>query len=76
MLNILLALAAAGVVGALLLVLYVLSLRRIVPTNEVHIVQRTKDTISYGKDATDKMGNTYYQIPCLKHRSQDRHCQE
>lgn len=63
MLNILLALAAAGVVGALLLVLYVLSLRRIVPTNEVHIVQRTKDTISYGKDATDKMGNTYYQIP-------------
>ncbi|MBQ8044658.1 MAG: hypothetical protein IJ272_11055 [Clostridia bacterium] len=51
------------VVGAFLLVLYILGLRRIVPTNEVHIVQRTKDTISYGRDGTDDMGNTYYQIP-------------
>lgn len=51
------------VVGAFLLILYILGLRRIVPTNEVHIVQRTKDTISYGRDGTDDMGNTYYQIP-------------
>ena len=41
--------------------LYVLSLRRIVPTNEVHIVQRNNNTMSYGKD-TDN-GNVYYQIP-------------
>ena len=48
---------------AIIVVLYILSLRRIVPTNEVHIVQRTKNTVSYGKDANDNMGNTYYQIP-------------
>ena len=41
--------------------LYVLSLRRIVPTTEVHIVQRNNNTMSYGKD-TDN-GNVYYQIP-------------
>lgn len=46
-----------------ILTLYVLSLRRIVPTNEVHIVQKTKKTVSYGKDAKDKLGNTYYQFP-------------
>lgn len=43
--------------------LYILSLRRIVPTNEVHIVQTTKNTISYGRDGTDAVGNTYYQVP-------------
>lgn len=63
MLNILLILGTASVVGAVLLILYILGLRRIVPTNEVHIVQRTKDTVSYGRDGTDGMGNTYYQIP-------------
>lgn len=63
MLNILLILGTASLVGAVLLVLYILGLRRIVPTNEVHIVQRTKDTVSYGRDGTDQMGNTYYQIP-------------
>lgn len=63
MLNILLILGTVSVVGAVLLILYILGLRRIVPTNEVHIVQRTKDTVSYGRDGTDGMGNTYYQIP-------------
>ncbi|MDB2682658.1 SPFH domain-containing protein [Alphaproteobacteria bacterium] len=36
-------------------------LRRVVPTNEVHIVQSSKKTRSYGKD-TDN-GNTYYEWP-------------
>ena len=35
--------------------------RRVVPTNEVHIVQNRKETISYGKDSGN--GNTYYEIP-------------
>jgi flotillin len=35
--------------------------RRVVPTNEVHIVQTRKETISYGKDSGN--GNTYYEIP-------------
>ena len=30
-------------------VLIVLDLRRVVPTNQVHIVQRAKQTISYGE---------------------------
>lgn len=36
-------------------------LRRVVPTNEVHIVQSSGATKSYGKD-TDN-GNTYYEWP-------------
>lgn len=39
----------------------VLELRRVVPTNQVHIVQRAKKTISYGKDTGN--GNTYYEFP-------------
>ncbi len=35
--------------------------RRVVPTNEVHIVQSTKHTRSYGKDTPN--GNTYYEWP-------------
>ncbi len=35
--------------------------RRVVPTNEVHIVQSAKKTISFGKDTNN--GNTYYQWP-------------
>ena len=41
--------------------------RVVVPPNEVHIVQSTKSTISYGKDTGN--GNTYYKfpswVPCL-----------
>lgn len=53
----------SGIILFILFILYVLSLRRIVPTNEVHIVQRDKKTVSYGKDAKDGIGNTYYEVP-------------
>lgn len=43
------------------LIHWVLSLRRVVATNEVHIVQSTKLTKSYGKDT--EHGNTYYEWP-------------
>jgi flotillin len=39
----------------------VLALRRVVPTNEVHIVQYSNKTVSYGKDTHN--GNTYYEWP-------------
>ncbi|PCI55365.1 MAG: hypothetical protein COB36_07000 [Alphaproteobacteria bacterium] len=42
-------------------VITALFLRRVVPTNEVHIVQSTKRTMSYGKDTRN--GNTYYEWP-------------
>lgn len=44
----------------LLIVLYVFSLRRIVPTNVVHIVQRGDKTVSYG---VGKGSNVYYEFP-------------
>lgn len=44
-----------------LFVLFVTSLRRIVSTNEVHIVQSRGATISYGKDTRN--GNVYYEWP-------------
>ena len=37
------------------------AMRRVVPTNEVHIVQSARTTISYGKDM--EAGNTYYAFP-------------
>ncbi len=43
------------------LVHWVLSLRRVVATNEVHIVQSSKETKSYGKDT--QYGNSYYEWP-------------
>ncbi len=45
----------------LLTIVTALFLRRVVPTNEVHIVQSTKKTRSYGKDTSN--GNTYYEWP-------------
>lgn len=48
-----------GLVG--LVTLLALMLRRVVPTNEVHIVQSAKKTTSYGKDTNN--GNTYYEWP-------------
>lgn len=36
-------------------------LRRVVPTNEVHIIQSGRKTISYGKDTEN--GNVYYEYP-------------
>lgn len=51
-----------GIPGILFLLVtfYVFSLRRIVPTNVVHIVQRGKETTSYG---TGKVSNVYYEFP-------------
>lgn len=43
-----------------LITFYVLSLRRIVPTNVVHIVQRGDKTVSYG---IGKGTNVYYEFP-------------
>lgn len=58
-----LSLSIAGV-GALLLIsgfLIAVALRRIVPTNEVHIVQSSKATVSYGKGTGH--GNSYFEWP-------------
>ena len=44
----------------LVLLIYVLKLRRIVPTNVVHIVQRGNTTTSYG---VNKTSNVYYEWP-------------
>ncbi len=53
---------AMGVIAVITLTVVVaLFLRRVVPTNEVHIVQSTKHTRSYGKDTPN--GNTYYEWP-------------
>lgn len=46
-----------------ILVFYIMSLRVVVPTNEVHIVQKGEKTISYGKDTKDNAGNVYYLFP-------------
>lgn len=43
------------------LLLVALFLRRVVHTNEVHIIQSGKSTVSYGKD--HEAGNTYYEWP-------------
>lgn len=51
--------AAPSIIGISILI-YVLSLRRIVPTNVVHIVQRGSQTVSYG---TNKKSNVYYEWP-------------
>ena len=46
---------------AFIVFLWSLTLRRVVATNEVHIVQSRKTTISYGKDM--ERGNSYYEWP-------------
>lgn len=50
-----------AVAFTLVTVFWVLGLRRVVSTNEVHIIQSSKQTVSYGKDQVD--GNTYYEWP-------------
>lgn len=42
-------------------ILSTIILRRVVPTNEVHIVQSSRKTTSYGKDTPS--GNVYYEWP-------------
>lgn len=51
--------AAAVLVG--IVVLAAIMLRRVVPTNMVHIVQSSKKTTSYGRGR--EAGNTYYEWP-------------
>jgi len=55
--------AIPGFLGlvALTVVKIAMNLRRVVSTNEVHIVQSAKNTTSYGKDTGN--GNTYYEWP-------------
>jgi flotillin len=48
-----------GLLG-LIIIGYIFSLRRIVPTNVVHIVQRNNHTVSYG---VGKGSNVYYEFP-------------
>jgi flotillin len=50
-------LIAVGAAAAIVLLILIISLRRIVPSNMVHILQRSKSTVSYG--AGMKAGNTY-----------------
>ncbi len=52
-----------GVVATILILVVFIPLlfRRVVETNEVHIVQSSGTTISYGKDTGN--GNTYYEFP-------------
>ena len=53
----------SGVASVIILALsiWLVTLRRVVPTNEVHIVQSASNTVSYGKDQAS--GNTYYAWP-------------
>lgn len=60
--NVIIILAVLSVLMAAL-IFWVFSLRRVVPTNEVHIVQRGKETISYGKGSKENRGNVYYEFP-------------
>src|SRR4249919_1216165 len=55
-------LVAGGIAAfvAFVLFFWVIGLRRVVPVNEVHIVQTRKNTVSYGKGFES---NTYYEWP-------------
>jgi len=55
--------AVSGVLAlvGLGLVAWIISLRRVVSTNEVHIIQSSTKTVSFGKD--QEAGNTYYEWP-------------
>lgn len=54
-------LAVFAVAALAVAILAALVFRRVVETNEVHIVQSAKATRSYGKDTPN--GNTYYEWP-------------
>ena len=54
-------LASIVAIVALLALAIPLLFRRVVATNEVHIVQTAGKTTSYGKDTTN--GNSYYEFP-------------
>jgi flotillin len=57
---ILAAVAIVVCVIGLVLFFWTIALRRVVPVNEVHIVQTRKNTVSYGKGFAS---NTYYEWP-------------
>lgn len=57
----LLIIGGLSVVGIGIAIAILASLRVVVSTNAMHIVQSTKHTISYGKDQT--AGNVYYKWP-------------
>ena len=57
-LNIFLGIIAIVIALCIVIPLY---FRRVVKTNEVHIVQSSNKTVSYGKDTGN--GNTYYEFP-------------
>ncbi|MCZ6150428.1 SPFH domain-containing protein [Campylobacter ureolyticus] len=52
-----------GIIAVVIALCIVIPLffRRVVETNEVHIVQSSNKTVSYGKDTGN--GNTYYEFP-------------
>jgi flotillin len=50
----------ASVFVAVVLFFWVIALRRVVPVNEVHIIQTRNNTVSYGKGFDS---NTYYEWP-------------
>ena len=53
----------ATFLGLILMALYLVSLRRVVATNEVHIVQRANSCHAYGKEVNKSDGNAYYCFP-------------
>jgi len=53
--------AGTGVTALASAIAVAVNLRRVVPTNMVHIVQTTKKTTSYGRGRDS--GNTYYEWP-------------
>lgn len=57
---ILAAIVAVAILVGVVLFFWVIALRRVVPVNEVHIVQTRKNTVSYGKGFAS---NTYYEWP-------------
>ena len=56
-----LGLSVLGLLFAIAFVWGAITLRRVVPTNMVHIVQSTKKTTPYGRGKP--AGNTYYEFP-------------
>ena len=54
-------LIAVAAIVVLIAISIPLLFRRVVATNEVHIVQTAGKTTSYGKDTAN--GNSYYEFP-------------
>lgn len=48
-------------IAVIMSAVWIVNLRRVVSTNEVHIIQSSKKTVSFGKDQDS--GNTYYAWP-------------